>query len=162
MVRKAPLLRPKGRGVAPVVGTIMMVAVTVVLAVVVFVLVSGMLSPPPPTPVSITFTNLPWNAGRHTATIGSATGVGSIAASALTYQVLSPEGDQYFLGPGNGSMTTSGVNVTVTYQDADVNDRITAGDSVVIDVEPQASVAAVEGGVIKLFFESRQLAIHSL
>ncbi len=162
ITHKAAFVRPLRRAVAPVVGTIMMVAVTVVLAVVVFVLVSGMLSPPPPTPVSISFTNLPWTAGRHTATIESATGVSSIAVSAVTYQVLSPEGDQYFVGPGNATQTVGGISVTVTYVDADGNARITAGDSVVIVVEPQASVAAVEGGVIKLFFESRQLASHGL
>ena len=162
MRRKVPLVRLKRRGVAPVVGTIMMVAVTVVLAVVVFVLVSGMLSPPPPTPVSITFSNTPWVGGRHSAMIESATGVSAFASSAVTYQVLSPEGDQYFVGAGNATQTVGGIDVTVTYVDNDGNDRITAGDSVVIQVEPEASAAAVEGGVIKLFFDGRQLASHSL
>lgn len=157
-----PTLRGRHRAVAPIVGTIMMVAVTIVLASVVFFLVSNMISPPPPPPSIITFTSKGWQNGNNNASITTATGVSAISAADVGYVVRDPEGSAYYSGKAGESQVVNGVNVNVVYLDLNSDDRINPGDVVAILVSPISAAAALEGGILEMHYGGRQIASHGL
>lgn len=149
-------------GVAPIVSTILMVAITVVLAAVVFVFVSGILAPPPPPPIAITFSSASVEDGNNSVSITSATGTSRIPSSSLTYVVKDSDSVPYFLGSAGDSMTTNSLNITVHYRDLDSNELVSAGDTLVIEVQPASGASLLDGGVIEIFFGTQQIASHSI
>lgn len=161
-------LRPHRAAVAPVISTILMVAITVVLAAVLYVIVSGMLFPPPPPPASVSFDSQGWNpaTGRNSASILGAAGTQNIPVSGLTYFVKDTDGVVYFSGNASESKTTNTVagpvTVTVSYDDNDGGDRITAGDSVIIQVSPASAWTLVDGGLFEMYYGGRQVGTHAI
>lgn len=147
---------------APIISTILMVAITVVLAAVVFVLVSGMLNKPPPPPAAITFESRDWTDANYTASITAATGVNDILAGDLSYIVQDDGGTSYFSGKANDTNTVNSVTVKVWYNDLDGNNRITPGDQVVINVQPLSGKTALTGGVLQILHDNRQIANHGI
>lgn len=139
-----------------------MVAITVVLAAVLYLLVLPILSPPPPPPTSIIFQPQGWNGGNNSAVILSATGTATIQVSGLSYVVKDPEGVTYFAGNAGEAKTTNAVTITIHYNDADGGDRITAGDTVLIEVSPASAAALLDGGLLELYFDGRQIANHQI
>lgn len=156
------VVRARRRAVAPVVGTIMMVAITIVLASVVFYLVSSMITPPPPTPTSITFASFGWRDGNNNASVTTASGVSGMSASGVGYIVRDPEGTPYFSGKADETQTVNNVSVTVRYNDLNGDDRINPGDIISIEVSPISASAALEGGILEMHHSGRQIASHGL
>ncbi|HEX9710912.1 MAG TPA: type IV pilin [Candidatus Thermoplasmatota archaeon] len=154
--------RARRSGVSATVGTILMVAITVLLAGVVYLLVSGTLGPPPPTPPSIAFSSGGWVGGNYSAAIVTAAGVTAVPADGLTYIVRDTDQAAYLVGPAGAPVTTSGVTVTVFYVDHDNDNRITGGDTIRIEVDPEAASAVFDGGTFELHHSNRQLALHAL
>ena len=151
------------RAVAPVVSTILLVAITIVLASVLFVLMSSLLTPPPPPPVAVSFDSLGWDAtGNNSAQVKAVTGAGGIAASSLTYIVKDSESTVYYVGAADTPQTNSSITVTVHYADRDTGDRITGGDLIVITVAPVSAASLMNGGVLEIYYQGRQIAIHSI
>lgn len=150
------------RGVAPVVGTIMMVAITIVLASVVFFLVSSLISPPPPLPVSVTFTTSAWQDGNNNASIATTTGVSGMSVAGVSYIVRDAEGAVYFSGMAGDSQSVNSVNVTVRYNDLNSDDQINPGDIISIGVVPFSASLALQGGILELHHGGRQIASHGL
>ena len=154
--------RPSPRAVSPVISTILLVAITVVLAGVLYVMVSSVGVSNPPAPVSIQFSSNPWSQGKNTASIISVTGASGITIGSLTFVVRAPNGEVYFEGMANETKSHDGVNVTVSYLDFDNNSAITVSDQVSVEVVPQSGSALIESGVIEMYAQNRQIAIHSL
>lgn len=139
-----------------------MVAITVLLAGVVYILVSGTLGPPAPEPATISFQSQGWDQGNYTAAVISSTGVADIPADGLTFILRDQDRVAYFSGPANTPQDTSGITTTVFFIDHDSDNRVSGGDSVRIQVEPQSASAAFDGGFFEVIFEGRQLALHPL
>lgn len=156
------LLRKRRTGVAPVISTILMVAIAVVLAAVLYLLVLPIMNPPPPPPASIVFQPQGWNGGNNSAVILSATGVQTIPASEVSYVVKDPEGATYFAGNEGEAKTTNSVTITIHYNDVDGGDRISAGDTVVIEVAPASAAALLDGGLFEMYHGGRQIANHQI
>jgi flagellin-like protein len=150
------------QAVAPIVSTVLLVAITIVLAAVLFVIVSSMLVKPPPPPAAFTLDSRGWNGGNETSTVSGTTGTGAIPASELTYVIRDPDGVGYYGGKAEDSMTVNSVTVTVHYRDLDGGDRITPGDQLVVEVVPISGKALLEGGVFEVHYGDRQIANHAL
>jgi FlaG/FlaF family flagellin (archaellin) len=151
-----------------VISTILMVAITVVLASVLYVLVSGMLFPPPAPPASVVFGTQGWNeaAGRNTASILSASGTQTLPVSELTYSVKDTDGAVFFSGRSGDSKTTevgaANVTVTVSYNDNDGGNRITPGDTVAIQIQPASAWTLIDGGLFEMYHSGRQVGSHAI
>ncbi len=154
--------RPRHGAVSATVGTVLMVAITVLLAGVVYLVVSGTLGPPPPPPPLISFSSQGWADGNYTAAIVTTSGVSNIPADGLTFIVRDPDRSAYFTGPANAPVETSGVTTTIFYVDHDNDNRITGGDTIRIVVEPQAASSVFDGGIFEIHYDNRQLALHGL
>lgn len=154
--------RHRRSAVSATVGTILMVSITVLLAGVVYILVSGTLGPPTPQPASISFTSDGWADGNYTANTVSATGVSDIPADGLTFILRDQDRTAYFSGPTNTPMETNGITTTVFFVDRDADNRVTGGDTVRIQVDPQSAFAAFDGGFFEVLYQGRQLALHPL
>jgi flagellin-like protein len=154
--------RPSSRGVSPVISTILLVAITVVLAAVLYVLVSSVGVSNPPTPISIQFSSNPWSQGKNTASIVSVTGASGISIGAISFVVKAANSEVYFEGTANETKPHNGVNVTVSFVDLDNNNQISVSDQVTIQVTPQSGSGLIEGGVFEMYAQNRQIAIHSL
>ena len=103
------------RAVSAVVGTLLMVAITIVLAAVLYVTVGGMLgSAPMPQPKFILSAG-PWSNGSVVVTILSVENAGGVTPVNLRYLVQATNGTSYFYG-GEGTLTlTANITVTVSY-----------------------------------------------
>lgn len=156
------LVRRARGAVAPVVSTVLLVAITVVLAAVLFVLVSSMLNPPPPPPVAITFTSLGWNEGNNTAVIQSVTGAGAISVADLEYQLRDSDNTLMYSGKADQSVPAQSVTITVHYEDLDSGDRISPGDKIIVMVDPISGSNLVDGGVFEIYSGGKQIASHAI
>lgn len=147
---------------APIISTILMVAITVVLAAVVFVMVSGMLVKPPPAPAAITLESRDWTGANYTASVTGVTGMGGVSPVSLSFIVEDDGGNAYFSGQINDTNTLNGVDTTLRYNDLDGNNQISPGDQVVIEVAPLSGKTALEGGVLKILNGEQQVANHGI
>lgn len=164
-VAASVLVRPNRRGVSPVIGTILMVAITVVLGTVLYVLVTGILVPPPPPPVAVTFQTQEWFEGTETGVITSATNTRSLEISGLRFVVeAGSESTIYFANPSGESKTTGNVTIQVTFVDQDGDSRVSTGDWVTIQVTPISATSFVfgEGGICKILYLDREIARFSI
>jgi flagellin-like protein len=151
---KTVLLRPNKKAVSPVIGTILMVAITVVLAAVLYVMVTGLVGPPQGQKPNVVLTAGQWNNGNLTISFASITNAPNLAPTDLTYIVQSADGTTYFSGPATASPygPTSGVNVSVAYTDNTNNlGKVSNDDTIRLTVSPSTS-AAVKGGTFKIFY----------
>jgi hypothetical protein len=140
-----------------------MVAITVILAAVVYLLVSGVMGPPPPGPASVSLSNEGgWVDGNYTAAVVSATGVEAVPANGLTYIVRDQDRAAYLSGPANTPQTTNSITTTIFYVDTNDDNRVTGGDIIRIQVEPSAASAAFDGGVFELHYDGNRIALQSL
>jgi FlaG/FlaF family flagellin (archaellin) len=160
--RSPVFLRRAKAAVAPVVSTVMLVAITVVLAAVLFVLVSSMLNPPPPPPVAITFTSLGWSGGNNTAVIQSVTGASAVSVADLEYQLRDSDNTLMYSGKADQAVPTQSVTITIHYEDLDSGERITPGDKIIVTVDPISGSTLVDGGVLEIYAGGKQIASHAI
>jgi flagellin-like protein len=158
-----PRLRRNTRGVTPVVGTILVVAVTIVLGTVLYLLVTNALVPPPTPPPAVGFVSGDWNGGTYTASVESEAYTSTIELAAISYKVEDAFGNLFFAGKSGDSATAGGITLTVQYHDDNGDDRISAKDEVTVTVDPPAAGSqAVSGGVLRLVYKGGVIASHSI
>ncbi len=155
-------LRFDRSAVSATVGTVLMVAITVLLAGVVYILVSGVLNPVAPAPAAVSFDSPGWVGANYTATVIGVTGASGIPVDSLTYIVRDPDRIAYLVGPANTPDETNGITTTVYYIDHDSDNRITGGDSVRIEVSPAAAYQAFDGGVFEVHYQDQTLALSPM
>lgn len=148
--------------VSAIVGTILLVAITVMLAGVLYLIVSGMFSPPPPAPSVVSFEARGWTEGNNTASILVAQGVGDVPVSELHYVIRDSGGTAYLTGPANQPVTTNSVTLQVFYIDHDNDNRITGGDILRIEVQPDTAAPLFDGGIFQMFSVDKQVGSHAL
>jgi FlaG/FlaF family flagellin (archaellin) len=145
-----------------VVSTVLLVAITVVLAAVLFVIVSSLLVKPPVPPAAFTLDSSGWIGGNETSSVTGVTGAATIPSSDLTYVIRDADGTSFYAGQAEQPTTTNSITVTVHYRDRDGGDRITQGDQLIVEVVPISGKALLEGGVLEVHFGDRQIANHAL
>lgn len=155
-------LRARRGAVAPVVGTVLVVAITVVLAAVLFVIVSNMLTPPPPPPTAVVFRAMGWNNGTNTAEISGVSGASAITVSGLEYIIRDTEDTVVFTGKADTPVASSSVTVDVHYEDLDSGNSITVGDKIQVIVTPQSGTDLIDGGIFEMYSGGKQIASHAL
>lgn len=129
------------RAVSAVIGTILMVAVTVALAAVLYVMVSGSTPSNTAKPPTAQLQTGAWGGNTTTATygvvVGSVQDVGGIQPSTLKFIVAKADNSPCYAGAsGLNQSTCTGFNVSVRYQDTTSPGNISAGDSVLVMVTP--------------------------
>ncbi len=150
--------------VSPVIGTILMVAITVVLAAVLYVMVSG-LGPGSTT----TNTTLVMQGGSNwinasgnntfTFTIMSVTPTSAnVDPTQVTFTVANSAGTSYYSGTEGNPQTTSGFTVDVNYQDTTEAGKVSSGDSIQILIRPTYPTNPLTGGKLNVFFQGAQIS----
>ncbi len=126
------MYRKKEEGVSPVIATILMVAITVVLAATVWLLVSGYMGGGTETPLAA---SLNYAAGESTGTKAVFTVSMSTPSQADPTQVtITLKDSAGNTGSGGfGTITVNGVDYTVTHLDLNGNGKLDSGDQIVID-----------------------------
>jgi flagellin-like protein len=109
------------RGVSPIIATILLVAITVVLAAVLYILISGLTKGPGNTPLGTalaigTFTEATSGAGAaqrwyYNATVQSASG--GMTWSNMIFQVQSPSGSIVAVGPTTVTTTNAALSCNI-------------------------------------------------
>ncbi|HKZ60323.1 MAG TPA: type IV pilin N-terminal domain-containing protein [Candidatus Thermoplasmatota archaeon] len=148
------------KAVSPVIGTILMVAITVVLAAVLYVMVSGIGTNPNTNNPSTVLQAQNWNAGNLLVNVQSSSGA-TVNPTDLTFIIQDRNGTTYYTGVAGLNTLTSGTNVNITYQDNIDPSKVGAGDSVKITVTPTSSTA-IQGGRIRLFYQSNEIGAVAL
>ncbi len=139
-----------------------MVAVTVVMAGVLYVLLVGTLAPPPKPPAAIILETIGWDGANNTAQVLTATGVDATLAAEATFVVRDAQGTPYFGGSSGDTVNTGGVDVTVTFVDLNTDNRFTAGDKVVVHVDPESATSLLDGGILEIHSGGQQLSSHAI
>src|SRR5256712_3452856 len=118
-MKNVRLIREDESAVSPVIGTILMVAITVVLAAVLYVMVTGLVTSPGGNKPTLTLTPGQWTGNNLTIQITSVSS-STIKYTDLTFQVQSPAKGICFTGKANSGNQTgcSGATANVTYNDA--------------------------------------------
>lgn len=148
---KTVFLRPNKKAVSPVIGTILMVAITVVLAAVLYVMVTGLVGPPQGQKPNLVLTAGTWNNGNLTISFASITNAPNLAPVDLTFLVQASDGTTYFSGAAGTGSAVSNVTVTIAYQDNANTGKVSNEDNIRITVSPSTSTV-IRGGSFKIFF----------
>lgn len=148
---KTVFLRPNKKAVSPVIGTILMVAITVVLAAVLYVMVTGLVGPPQGQKPNLVLTAGTWNNGNLTISFASITNAPNLAPTDLTFLVQASDGTTYFSGAAGTGSAVSNVTVTIAYQDNANPLKVSNEDNIRITVAPATSTV-IRGGSFKIFF----------
>jgi len=136
-------------GVSAVVGTILMVAVTIVLAVVLFIFIAPLMATQPSQRPQIPLTTTGWSDGNLSISFVSLSGAPSIIPTDLRYQIISVNGTIYFSGPAGNVTAVSNVSVNITYRDADSSATVSPPDRIDIVVNT-VSVPLIRGCMFRL------------
>jgi flagellin-like protein len=143
-------IRSRTRAVSPVIGTILMVAITVVLAAVLYVMVSSLIQPPggqslhlvlAGSSTTVNTTNSQWNDTFYT--VSAKVGPGDIYWNSSQLQVFcySPSG-----------ILLTGHNVT--YEDLNPDGKASAGDKIHV----RGMTSAYHAGVFKMLWDGAVVA----
>src|SRR5882672_11997167 len=136
---KTVFIRPNKKAVSPVIGTILMVAITVVLAAVLYVMVTGLVGPPQGQKPNLVLTAGTWNNGNLTISFASITNAPNLAPTDLTYRLQTSGGVTYFTGAAGTGAAVSGVTVSVSYQDNANAGKVSNEDNIRISMSPSNS-----------------------
>ena len=159
--------RKNKSAVSPVIGTILMVAITVVLAAVLYVMVAG-LGPGqqniPPT--AVLQGGGSWASGAlntsYTFTVSTVTPAGAqINPADLQYIVSNSQQTTMYSGAANQNTTSGGFAIDVRYNDALEPGKVSAGDKIQIFVQPSAS-NPLTGGKIQVNYNGASLATANM
>jgi FlaG/FlaF family flagellin (archaellin) len=134
-----------------VLGTVLMVAVTVALAVVLFVFVSPMLAAPPPPGPELSILAGQWNNGTITLTFSGLTRTDNLQPQDLRYALQSANGTTYFFGPAGSVTAIANITVMVDYLDGGGPERVTGGDVIRITVNV-ADMPTIHGCSFKILY----------
>jgi archaeal type IV pilus assembly protein PilA len=155
--------RKNKSAVSPVIGTILMVAITVVLAAVLYVMVAG-LGPSntnqPPTAVLQGAGSWSSNATvtTYTFTVSTVTPTSAnINPSQLEYIVSNSANTPLYSGASGLNTSSSGFTINVVFQDPLSVGLVSAGDRIQITVTPVANNPLV-GGNLAVNFNGNSLA----
>ena len=126
------IIRKDDQAVSPVIATILMVAITVVLAAVLYVMVSGLISGPGASKPFVTFSSATVQGTNVTFTVASA----SIASTLNSYKVNILQ-DTVAVGTGAQTLVSGATGMTfgaikVVYTDISGNGQLKSGDIVKI------------------------------
>ncbi len=122
------IIRKDERAVSPVIATILMVAITVVLAAVLYVMVSGLISGPTSTKPVLTFTSAAVTNQGWTFSIAGATPVVAIGSYKVTASVDGVAAASPVAVAAAMSVTVSGTTYRVNYTDISNNGNLKTGD----------------------------------
>jgi flagellin-like protein len=159
--------RKNKSAVSPVIGTILMVAITVVLAAVLYVMVAG-LGPGnqsiPPT--AVLQGGGSWVSGSlntsYTFTVSSITPAGAqINPADLQYIVSNAAQTTLYSGAALQNTTSGGFAIDVRYNDALEPGKVSAGDKIQIFVQPSAN-NPLQGGSLKVNYNSASFGTGSM
>lgn len=148
---KPVFVRRNKKAVSPVIGTILMVAITVVLAAVLYVMVSGIGTQQSTQKPNLVLTAGTWNAGNLTVSFASITNAPNLNPVDLTYLIQDPTGITFFTGAAGTGSAVSGTTVTVAYSDNANPNKVSNEDNIRITVSPATS-QSIRGGSLKVFF----------
>jgi flagellin-like protein len=154
-------LRQNKNAVSPVIGTILMVAITVVLAAVLYVMVTGLVTSPGQQKPTVTLSAGQWSGGANVISITSAPST-PITASDLSFQIVAANGTFWFNGASGASKTTFGITVTVTFNDASTDNKVGPDDNIQITVSPVNAVNTVRGATFKVLLATDVLGTTPL
>lgn len=135
---------------SPVIGTILMVAITVVLAAVLYVMVASIGPVTSMQRPTLVMTPGIWGSGNLTISFSSMTNAANLNPADLLYLVQAPNGTTYFTGAAGTGPSTGGVRVTVLYQDLGTPLRVSPEDQIRLSVSP-ANSTAIRGGLFRVF-----------
>lgn len=132
-------LRPNKNAVSPVIGTILMVAITVVLAAVLYVMVTGLVTSPGDTKPTVSLSAGTWSGGTSVVSITSVS-TSTLDVSGLTFQVVAQNGTIYFSGGAGAGSAVNGITVTVTYNNGGTESpqKVGSDDNIAVSVSPTA------------------------
>ena len=159
--------RKNKSAVSPVIGTILMVAITVVLAAVLYVMVAG-LGPGqqniPPT--AVLQGGGSWAAGSinssYTFTVSTVTPAGAqINPSDLQYIVSNAQSTTLYSGAANQNTSSGGFAIDVRYNDALDSGKVSAGDKIQVFVQPTAG-NPLTGGKIQVNYNGASLCTGTM
>ena len=141
-------LRTNKKAVSPVIGTILMVAITVVLAAVLYVMVTGLVSSPGANKPTLTLTPGQWSGNNLTIQITSVSS-STLKYTDLIFQIQSPAKGICFTGSANTAVQTgcTAVSANVTYSDAAGEGNVDALDIIKVFANPAVDV---KGGTFKV------------
>jgi len=142
-------LRPNKNAVSPVIGTILMVAITVVLAAVLYVMVTGLVTNPGETKPTVSLSVGNFQGLGTTATITSVSTT-TLDVSTLVFQVVAGNGTIYFSGAAGTGAAVNGVVVTITYNDASGDGKVGPDDNIGIKVAQTSDLIQVHGTTFKV------------
>lgn len=163
--------RRNSRAVSPVIGTILMVAVTVVLAAVLYVMVSGIGGGNAPKPPSAQLQTGTWGGNATVATysvgVGSVQDAAGISPTTLKYVVAKADQTPCYSGPAAQNQTTcklGSVNFTVNvrYLDTTGSGAISPGDSIQVTVKPATGNPLLAGKFTVLTNEDKIIGTVTL
>ncbi len=139
--------------VAVVVITVLtvMVAATVVLAAVLYVMVSGLpAGPPMGNPETVGLAAGEWANGSADVRVLVAPAHG-IGTAGMTFQVVDANGTLYFNGASGATQAVNGTSVAVTYRDADADGWMSADDLIQVRVRPEGDAGLLGDGTLHVF-----------
>jgi flagellin-like protein len=123
------IIRKDEQAVSPVIATILMVAITVVLAAVLYVMVSGLISGPTSTKPVITFTTPAVSSQGWTFGVAGATPIVAIGSYKINLQVDGTGATTAVALAAAMSLTVSGTTYRINYTDVSGNGNLKPGDS---------------------------------
>ena len=154
-------VRKNKNAVSPVIGTILMVAITVVLAAVLYVMVSGIGQQPNANNPTAVLQSQSWNNGNLAVNVQSVTGT-AVNPSDLTFIIQDRNSTTCYSGAANLSLSTcTGTTVNIVYQDNIADGKVGAGDTIKITVTPSSSTA-INSGKIRVFFQSNEMGATTI
>lgn len=153
--RPFPFRKADG-AVSAVVGTILLVAITIVLAAVLYVTMSGLMVDTQLDPPQIILNAKTWQNGSVVIEILSVENAPGLSPDDLSFIVQAQNGSIYFSGPPGANKTLiNNITVNITYKDLGGPGVVTPDDFLVLTVTPAnstevrlSSFKVLAGGVI--------------
>jgi len=128
---------------------VVVVVLLVVMVPVMYVMTTGLSTPPGTPRPTITLSAGQWS-GTSTVISIISVSTGTLAAEALTFQVTAPNGTIYFSGvPGTGT-AVNGVRLTITYNDASADGRVGADDNIGLSVAQPSDLQQIHGTTFRV------------
>ena len=151
--------RKNKSAVSPVIGTILMVAITVVLAAVLYVMVAGLGPGNAPQNVTMVLQGGSWNSGSLVFSVTSIT-QSNVDPTQLSY-IVENGATTYYNGAAGLNTTTSGTATNVTFGDQLDVGHVSAGDKITLTVTPSTSTA-LRGGTLKVYFNNAAVSTATI